>query len=279
MLSTCFLFHFTFIVSSLFFSSGTAKPEANFHICRQQWFFIFSSSASLTVCINLMNCTQPQALRLLDFFTVVHLDKGLPDISQELHIRFTLDMQHHRCVFLCVIGLIHVGDELREVNGIPVDDKKPEEIIRILVSLIPLSLCVSVCVCRPSCVCCQNISPMFQLHSLGKNNLPCLWWQKPPFTHPATYDSHPCDHLNTGLSLEVFTGLYTAWIPLDRVRCYVILSSRLRRRPPMSSVTGLDYHLLCVTFPGAGALWDSHLPQLTASALSFPIFRPSHRGP
>uniref|UniRef100_A0A8C9THT3 MAGUK p55 scaffold protein 7a n=1 Tax=Scleropages formosus TaxID=113540 RepID=A0A8C9THT3_SCLFO len=29
-------------------------------------------------------------------------------------------------------GLIHVGDELREVNGIPVDDKKPEEIIRIL---------------------------------------------------------------------------------------------------------------------------------------------------
>ncbi|XP_061568934.1 MAGUK p55 subfamily member 7 isoform X2 [Cololabis saira] len=29
-------------------------------------------------------------------------------------------------------GLIHVGDELREVNGIPVEDKKPEEIIRIL---------------------------------------------------------------------------------------------------------------------------------------------------
>ncbi|XP_029978749.1 MAGUK p55 subfamily member 7 isoform X2 [Sphaeramia orbicularis] len=29
-------------------------------------------------------------------------------------------------------GLIHVGDELKEVNGIPVDDKKPEEIIRIL---------------------------------------------------------------------------------------------------------------------------------------------------
>uniref|UniRef100_A0A8C5HDB2 MAGUK p55 subfamily member 7 n=1 Tax=Gouania willdenowi TaxID=441366 RepID=A0A8C5HDB2_GOUWI len=32
-------------------------------------------------------------------------------------------------------GLIHVGDELKEVNGIPVDDKKPEEIIRILVAL------------------------------------------------------------------------------------------------------------------------------------------------
>ncbi|XP_056155161.1 MAGUK p55 subfamily member 7 [Lampris incognitus] len=30
-------------------------------------------------------------------------------------------------------GLIHVGDELKEVNGIPVDDKKPEEIIRILI--------------------------------------------------------------------------------------------------------------------------------------------------
>ncbi|XP_071185315.1 MAGUK p55 subfamily member 7-like isoform X2 [Salvelinus alpinus] len=29
-------------------------------------------------------------------------------------------------------GLIHVGDELREVNGIPVDDKKPDEILRIL---------------------------------------------------------------------------------------------------------------------------------------------------
>ncbi|XP_053913765.1 MAGUK p55 subfamily member 7 isoform X1 [Cuculus canorus] len=29
-------------------------------------------------------------------------------------------------------GLIHVGDELREVNGIPVDGKKPEEIIQIL---------------------------------------------------------------------------------------------------------------------------------------------------
>uniref|UniRef100_A0A3Q2YAM9 PDZ domain-containing protein n=1 Tax=Hippocampus comes TaxID=109280 RepID=A0A3Q2YAM9_HIPCM len=33
-------------------------------------------------------------------------------------------------------GLIHVGDELKEVNGIPVDDKKPEEIIRILVRLV-----------------------------------------------------------------------------------------------------------------------------------------------
>ncbi|XP_036133017.1 MAGUK p55 subfamily member 7 [Molossus molossus] len=31
-------------------------------------------------------------------------------------------------------GLIHVGDELREVNGIPVEDKKPEEIIQILVT-------------------------------------------------------------------------------------------------------------------------------------------------
>ncbi|MBN3311152.1 MPP7 protein, partial [Amia calva] len=29
-------------------------------------------------------------------------------------------------------GLIHVGDELRELNGIPVEDKKPEEIIHIL---------------------------------------------------------------------------------------------------------------------------------------------------
>nr|XP_029510700.1 MAGUK p55 subfamily member 7-like isoform X2 [Oncorhynchus nerka] len=29
-------------------------------------------------------------------------------------------------------GLIHVGDVLREVNGVPVDDKKPDEIIHIL---------------------------------------------------------------------------------------------------------------------------------------------------
>lgn len=35
---------------------------------------------------------------------------------------------------LSSLGLIHVGDELREVNGIPVDDKKPEEIIHILVN-------------------------------------------------------------------------------------------------------------------------------------------------
>lgn len=35
---------------------------------------------------------------------------------------------------LSSVGLIHVGDELREVNGIPVDDKKPEEIIHILVN-------------------------------------------------------------------------------------------------------------------------------------------------
>nr|XP_020139768.1 MAGUK p55 subfamily member 7 isoform X2 [Microcebus murinus] len=31
-----------------------------------------------------------------------------------------------------VLCLIHVGDELREVNGIPVEDKRPEEIIQIL---------------------------------------------------------------------------------------------------------------------------------------------------
>lgn len=47
-----------------------------------------------------------------------------------------------------VLGLIHVGDELKEVNGIPVDDKKPEEIIRILVGLM------SVCTCARLIVCC-----------------------------------------------------------------------------------------------------------------------------
>uniref|UniRef100_A0AAY4BJ32 MAGUK p55 subfamily member 7 n=1 Tax=Denticeps clupeoides TaxID=299321 RepID=A0AAY4BJ32_9TELE len=37
------------------------------------------------------------------------------------------------CVCVHVLGLIHVGDELKEVNGTPVDDKKPEEVILILV--------------------------------------------------------------------------------------------------------------------------------------------------
>uniref|UniRef100_A0A1A8A9Y6 Membrane protein, palmitoylated 7 (MAGUK p55 subfamily member 7) n=2 Tax=Nothobranchius TaxID=28779 RepID=A0A1A8A9Y6_NOTFU len=43
-------------------------------------------------------------------------------------------------------GLIHPGDELKEVNGIPVEDKKPEEIIHILVWLI---FCVSSGVSAP----------------------------------------------------------------------------------------------------------------------------------
>lgn len=49
---------------------------------------------------------------------------GSPDVFGDLRL----------C--LCVEGLIHVGDELKEVNGIPVDDKKPEEIIHILVKCI-----------------------------------------------------------------------------------------------------------------------------------------------
>uniref|UniRef100_A0A1A7WBN7 Membrane protein, palmitoylated 7 (MAGUK p55 subfamily member 7) n=1 Tax=Iconisemion striatum TaxID=60296 RepID=A0A1A7WBN7_9TELE len=43
-------------------------------------------------------------------------------------------------------GLIHAGDELKEVNGIPVEDKKPEEIIHILVWLM---FCVSSGVSAP----------------------------------------------------------------------------------------------------------------------------------
>lgn len=67
---------------------------------------------------------------------------------------------------LCAVGLIHVGDELKEVNGIPVDDKKPEEIIRILVSFI----CLSVTAFSPVCLCRPRVSPVF-LHSLGKKNI------------------------------------------------------------------------------------------------------------
>lgn len=34
---------------------------------------------------------------------------------------------------LCLLGLVHVGDELREVNGITVVHKRPDEISQILV--------------------------------------------------------------------------------------------------------------------------------------------------
>ena len=34
---------------------------------------------------------------------------------------------------LCLLGLVHVGDELREVNGITVLHKRPDEISQILV--------------------------------------------------------------------------------------------------------------------------------------------------
>lgn len=83
----------------------------------------------------------------------------------------------HLC--LCVEGLIHVGDELKEVNGIPVDDKTPEEIIHILVN--PISWYMSAQgMCR--------IPPSFQFQSHDENNSdfwaktiillmwkPCLW--------------------------------------------------------------------------------------------------------
>lgn len=58
---------------------------------------------------------------------------------------------------LYAVGLIHVGDKLKEVNGIPVDDKKPEEIIHILVSHI--------CVCD-STLPCVVLSKSFCIISL-----------------------------------------------------------------------------------------------------------------
>lgn len=36
---------------------------------------------------------------------------------------------------LCLLGLVHVGDELREVNGITVLHKRPDEISQILVCI------------------------------------------------------------------------------------------------------------------------------------------------
>lgn len=35
-------------------------------------------------------------------------------------------------------GLVHVGDELREVNGVSVIHKRPDEISQLLVSLPPM---------------------------------------------------------------------------------------------------------------------------------------------
>ena len=37
---------------------------------------------------------------------------------------------------MCLLGLVHVGDELREVNGITVLHKRPDEISQILVRAV-----------------------------------------------------------------------------------------------------------------------------------------------
>uniref|UniRef100_A0AAQ5YWC4 Membrane protein, palmitoylated 7b (MAGUK p55 subfamily member 7) n=1 Tax=Amphiprion ocellaris TaxID=80972 RepID=A0AAQ5YWC4_AMPOC len=69
-------------------------------------------------------------------------------------------------------GLIHVGDELKEVNGIPVDDKKPEEIIRILVSLIFfvfVSLHYALCVCCPKVF----VKALFDYDPKNDKAIPC----------------------------------------------------------------------------------------------------------
>lgn len=46
----------------------------------------------------------------------------------------------------CLLGLVHVGDELREVNGITVLHKRPDEISQILVCVACLQGGVCVCV-------------------------------------------------------------------------------------------------------------------------------------
>lgn len=57
-------------------------------------------------------------------------------MNMEKKIKWKWKNQWQSNSVLYMVGLIHVGDELKEVNGIPVDDKKPEEIIHILVSLV-----------------------------------------------------------------------------------------------------------------------------------------------
>lgn len=43
-------------------------------------------------------------------------------------------------------GLIHIGDELKEVNGISVEEKKPEDIIKIMVCEKEKCVCrIAVC--------------------------------------------------------------------------------------------------------------------------------------
>lgn len=75
---------------------------------------------------------------------------------------------------LYAVGLIHVGDKLKEVNGIPVDDKKPEEIIHILVSHI--------CVCDSTLPCVGPVQG-FLHHFPYRKGISCLLSQKPPPTH------------------------------------------------------------------------------------------------
>lgn len=50
-------------------------------------------------------------------------------------------MVNSETLFVCLptAGLVHVGDELREVNGVSVIHKRPDEISQLLVRLSVLS--------------------------------------------------------------------------------------------------------------------------------------------
>lgn len=52
-------------------------------------------------------------------------------------------------------------------------------------------------------LCCPLVFP--PIHC----NIPCLWQQKPSLIHPELQIPHSCSKLNTGLSLQVLTGLKT----------------------------------------------------------------------
>lgn len=159
-------------------------------------------------------------------------------------MEYKRDHRYANFIFVCVVGLIHVGDELKEVNGIPVDDKKPEEIIRILVSLICLclhvwlhSFCVCGCVLARVSVCVCVLSKGFSCVSAP------LPWQNSLFVMAKTSPNSSrtpclpslCWKPNTSLSLHMHWATRSPWM-----RCFVVPPSRLRCRPQISSVMGLN---------------------------------------
>ncbi len=56
-------------------------------------------------------------------------------------------------VCCCFSGTLHIGDEIREINGISVANQTVEQLQKMLVCVcVRESVCVCVCVCVCACV-------------------------------------------------------------------------------------------------------------------------------